>query len=157
MLTNRQQKFVDEYILTGNASKAARRAGYSERTANRIGHQLLSKPEIATAINQRSAAASTEKTLNQTQLLEFLSAVVSGEVTDVQLMTRLTGKGTSQIERHETRASVKDRIRAAELLLKVHGAFREKLDVKVDSTAMFVSTLEKIWADESAEARDISG
>lgn len=150
-MTERQRKFVDEYILCTNATQAARRAGYSEQYANRQGHKLLSNPFIRAEIDSRLDDARNEKTLEQSDLLEFLSSVVLGEVGDEQLMTRLTGKGTSQIERHELRASVKDRLRAAELLLKVQGAFRDRVDVKVDSSELFVRTLENIWHDEAAD------
>ena len=40
-LTFKQSRFVDEYFIDGNATKAARRAGYSERHASAIGYQLL--------------------------------------------------------------------------------------------------------------------
>jgi phage terminase small subunit len=50
MLTPKQQAFVAEYLVDLNASAAARRAGYSERVANRIGAENLSKPGIAAAI-----------------------------------------------------------------------------------------------------------
>lgn len=49
-LTAKQQKFVSEYIVSFNATQAAINAGYSEKTAYSIGHENLSKPEIANAI-----------------------------------------------------------------------------------------------------------
>ena len=53
---NRKQRiFVEEYLQTWNASEAARRAGYSEKTAYSIGWELLRKPEIAEAIRRRVA------------------------------------------------------------------------------------------------------
>lgn len=88
-----------------------------------------------------------EKILTATQLQEFLSAVVKGEVRDEQLMTRLIGRGCSVVEKYESRASVKDRLRAAELLLKIHGAFREKMEVEVSSAKWFAEELEKIWTE----------
>jgi hypothetical protein len=42
-LTNRQRKFVDEYLIDLNATQAAIRAGYSKKTADRIGPELLGK------------------------------------------------------------------------------------------------------------------
>ncbi|MBR3388684.1 MAG: terminase small subunit, partial [Bacteroidales bacterium] len=41
MLTARQKRFVEEYLLCGNSAEAARRAGYSVKTANRLGSRLL--------------------------------------------------------------------------------------------------------------------
>lgn len=53
--TPRQDKFMDEYIMKGNAAEAARNAGYSAKTADRIGHKLLRKVEIADEIARRRA------------------------------------------------------------------------------------------------------
>ena len=51
-LTPKQQRFVTEYLKCGNATEAARRAGYSEKTAFRIGAENLQKPAIARAIER---------------------------------------------------------------------------------------------------------
>lgn len=152
-MNERQRKFVDEYILTGNASESARRAGYSAKTAGSIGERLLKNVEVRAALDERIKAASTEKTLTQNQLLEFLSAVVQGQVCDQQLMTRLIGKGCSVIENVEIQASVQNRIRAAELLLKIQGAFKE-VDQQNNSANLFVETLEKIWHDNHGNEQD---
>ncbi|NLH47742.1 MAG: terminase small subunit [Myxococcales bacterium] len=45
-LTAKQEAFCREYMIDFNGAAAARRAGYSERTANRIAHENLSKPDI---------------------------------------------------------------------------------------------------------------
>ena len=49
-LTAKEAKFVDEYLIDLNASAAARRAGYSEKTAYRIGYENLRKPHIEEAL-----------------------------------------------------------------------------------------------------------
>jgi hypothetical protein len=54
-LTPRQQRFVDEFIVCSNGSEAARRAGYSERTAYQIAYENLRKPEIHAAIEAARA------------------------------------------------------------------------------------------------------
>ena len=51
-LTNKQKAFVQEYLIDLNASAAARRAGYSVRTANRIASENLAKPHIQAAIQK---------------------------------------------------------------------------------------------------------
>lgn len=56
-LTPKQQTFVDEYLIDLNATQAAVRAGYSEKTARQVGNENLSKPDIADAI----AAAQAER------------------------------------------------------------------------------------------------
>lgn len=136
---------MDEYILNGgNGAAAARAAGYSSKTAKEISSKLLTDRDIRAAIDERLAQASSERVLDERALLEFLSAVVQGEVTDIQLMTRLIGKGCSVVERHEFRASVKDRLRAAEMLLKIKGAFNRE-EQGADAGKMFVDTLQAIW------------
>ena len=51
MITPQQQKFIDHFVLTGNASQAAVDAGYSEKTSRQKGHELknLYRSEIVKA------------------------------------------------------------------------------------------------------------
>lgn len=49
-LTNKQQRFVEEYVVDFNATQAAIRAGYSTKTAHSTGWENVRKPEIAEAI-----------------------------------------------------------------------------------------------------------
>ena len=67
MLTNKQKKFIDEYLKDLNATQAAIRAGYSEKTAYSIGIENLRKPEIAEVITKRlqEAAMSADEVLNR--------------------------------------------------------------------------------------------
>ena len=51
-LTDKQQRFVQEYTIDSNATQAAIRAGYSENTASEIGWENLRKPQIDEAIRQ---------------------------------------------------------------------------------------------------------
>lgn len=61
-LNAQQKRFVAEYLKDGNATQAAIRAGYSVKTAEQIGHQLLKKASVAQAIAQQQKA-SIERTL----------------------------------------------------------------------------------------------
>lgn len=56
-MNDKQARFVSEYLIDLNATQAAIRAGYSERTAASIGSENLTKPEIATAIITAKAEA----------------------------------------------------------------------------------------------------
>ena len=55
-LTPKQQRFVEEYLIDLNATQAARRAGYSEKTARQIGTENLAKPAVQDAIATGRAA-----------------------------------------------------------------------------------------------------
>lgn len=63
-LTDKQRRFVDEYLIDLNATQAAIRAGYSEKTARSVGSENLTKPDIAALIQekQKKAAAKAEWT-----------------------------------------------------------------------------------------------
>jgi phage terminase small subunit len=55
-LTAKQERFVAEYLIDSNATQAAKRAGYSERSANEQGCMLLAKPHIRAAVDAARAA-----------------------------------------------------------------------------------------------------
>lgn len=79
MALNRKQRiFVDEYLRCWNASEAARRAGYSEKTAGSQGHDLLKKPEISAEIDARVQASS----MSANEVLERLSDFARADMTD---------------------------------------------------------------------------
>ena len=69
-MTPKQKRFVDEYLIDCNASAAARRAGYSARTADAIGRENLGKPTIAAAIAEQQAARAQRTQITQDRVLE---------------------------------------------------------------------------------------
>jgi phage terminase small subunit len=74
-LTPKQERFVEEYLIDLNATQAAIRAGYSQRTASSIGEENLRKPEISAAI-QAAKAARTERThITQDRVLQELARI----------------------------------------------------------------------------------
>lgn len=76
-LTPKQQRFVEEYLIDLNATQAAIRAGYSEKTAKSVGHENLTKPDIAKAIQEAQESLS-----NKTQLT--VDMVVQGLLKEAQ-------------------------------------------------------------------------
>lgn len=76
-LTPKQQRFVEEYLIDLNATQAAIRAGYSEKTAAAIGAENLIKPNIAKAIQEAQESLS-----NKTQLT--VDMVVQGLLKEAQ-------------------------------------------------------------------------
>lgn len=71
-LTPKQQRFVDEYLTDLNASAAARRAGYSKRTADAIGRENIRKPTISAAIAARRAVLAEEAGVTQRMVIDGL-------------------------------------------------------------------------------------
>ena len=143
-MNERQKRFVDFYIKTGNASEAARLAGYSKKNARYIGTELMAKPDISAAITARLKELESKRVADAQEVLEHLTAVVRGELTE-EVVTQSGKKFVVEV-------SEKDKLKAADMLLKVAGVYREKVDVKVDSSTLFVKTLEKVWSKENVRA-----
>jgi len=71
-LTAKQQCFVDEYLIDRNATQAAIRAGYSEKTAGATGNENLKKPEIQQAINERIKIRSERTEISQDYVIKTI-------------------------------------------------------------------------------------
>ena len=71
-LTPKQQRFVDEYLIDLNATQAAIRAGYSEKTAQQIGAENLSKLVIQEAIQNTQNIRSQRTEVTQDYVLKTI-------------------------------------------------------------------------------------
>lgn len=156
-LTPKQSLFVKEYLVDLNASQAAIRAGYSEETADRIGHENLKKLEIQKAINEamkeraERLEISQDKVLKEIALIAFgrLSNVLSqeenGEVyvdlsnmseSDKALLaevqsTRVTQDGDNgSRETVSVKVKANDRLKALDMLMRHLGAYNDKIEVE---------------------------
>ena len=123
-LTLKQKKFADEYIISGNATQAAIKAGYKKKTANRIGSEKLSKLYIKKYIDERLKEIESKKTATQQEVLEYLTSVMRGEHKEEILIGQ--GQGFQEITYIDV--SAKDRLKAADLLNKIHQARDSKQD-----------------------------
>jgi len=82
-LTPKQQRFVDEYLIDLNATQAAMRAGYSVKTAEKIGSENLKKPEIAAAIEQHRVDRSEKTNINAAWVLQRLAIEADADIADL--------------------------------------------------------------------------
>lgn len=130
-LTIKQKKFADEYIISGNASEAALKAGYKNEVS---GRENLQKPTIKNYIDERMKELEQEAIANQTEVLKYLTSVMRGEQTEQTLIS----DGSEQGQRiTNIEVSAKDRIKAAELLGKRYGSWTDKVDLSSDLTLIF--------------------
>ena len=125
-MTEKQKRFCDFYIETGNAKEAAIRAGYSEKTAKQIGQENLTKPDLRAYIDERLAELKNERTADAQEVLEYLTAVMRGEYKEATLIG--VGEGAQAVV--EIDVGEKDRLKAAELLGKRHALFTDKVDLQ---------------------------
>ena len=105
-LTPKQKKFCEYYIQSGNASEAARKAGYKEKNAPFMGAENLKKPQIKSYINERVGKQDKELVADADEVLRFYSAVMRGEVKD----------------QFGLDASLTDRLKAGDALMKRYAA-----------------------------------
>lgn len=120
-LTNKQERFIEEYLIDLNATQAAIRAGYSEKTAKSIGQENLTKPDIQECIQKRMDDQSARTEITGDRVLKALADIAYTD-DDIRLG---------------------DRIRALELLGKHLALFSDKL-IHVDETP--VRTSEQVLA-----------
>ena len=128
-LTERQKRFIDFYVKTGNASEAARLAGYAKKNSDVDGAKLLVNPSISREIEKRLKEMESERTADLKETLEYMTVVMRGEKEDVVVVTVGTGKGYSKSEIVKVPISTRDRLKAAEYLAKIHGAFKNEVQI----------------------------
>lgn len=79
-MTARQARFVSEYLRDLNATDAARRAGYSHKSARQMGAENLSKPAIAAAIQNAMDERAQAVEIDARQVLEALAAIAFSNI-----------------------------------------------------------------------------
>lgn len=79
-MTPKQERFIAEYVLDLNAAAAAARAGYSRKTAKEIGYQLLARPEIRAAVEERRKAIDDALVMSRVEVLRRLSAIGRADI-----------------------------------------------------------------------------
>src|SRR5579863_8517721 len=77
-LTAKEKRFCEEYLLDLNATRAARDAGYSEKSARSIGYENLTKPHIRKYIDQRLK----EKSLKADEVLKLATDIAKSSLND---------------------------------------------------------------------------
>lgn len=132
-LTEKQKRFCEEYLIDLNATQAAIRAGYSEKTAerasdwiNEAGQKKPSskyKPELREYIDERIESIRSERTADAQEVVEYLTSVMRGESESEEIVLKGVGKGSQKIEKVHKKPSEKDKLKAAELLGKRFGMF----------------------------------
>jgi phage terminase small subunit len=76
-LTAKQTRFVSEYLIDGNGSAAAVRAGYSPKAARAIATENLTKPAIQNALQARQSADATRLSLQRDNVLAGLVEAIN--------------------------------------------------------------------------------
>lgn len=114
-LTEKQKRFADYYIESGNATDAARRAGYKQPHVQ--GSQNLEKLSVREYIDEQMKKLADKRIMGQREALELLTSIARGEMTeDLHIPTEMG------IEHIEKMPDIRDRQKALESLLKRYPA-----------------------------------
>lgn len=161
-LNNRQARFVAEYLVDLNATQAAIRAGYSERTAYRTGADNLKKPQIAEAIREAMEDREARTNVTADRVIRELAAIAFADPADYQRIRRgrLTLTGTEEIPRDKRRAVqgykrtrdgpevvLADKLRALELLMKHLGLLDKQEDPDSGSVKVVLEGELEAWSE----------
>lgn len=148
-LTEKQQRFVEEYLIDLNATQAAIRAGYSVKTADVQGSRMLGNVKVQSAIGEAMAKRSRRTGINQDRVVQELAKIAFVKITDIVdskgrikedakpedlacvevLKQKLYEMDNGISMESEIRLSPK--LKALELLGKHLGMWNDKVDVNV--------------------------
>lgn len=127
-LTPKQKAFADYYIECGNASEAARKAGYSKRSAGAIGDANMKKTAISGYIAERMAQQDAQRVASADEVMRFFSSVMRGEIKDAFGMD----------------PSLSDRLNAGKELMKRYNAAKPAEDQVADKVDAIIKAVGKI-------------
>lgn len=146
-LTEKQKRFVAEYLVDLNATQAAIRAGYSKKNADKIGHELLGKTRVSDAIQEAMNERSSRTEITQDMVIRELAAIGFSKATDyVRIqdgivlikdtdgLTDAQKTAISSIEdgKYGVKIRLHDKVRALEKIGEHLGMFHGKSDSDED-------------------------
>ncbi len=106
-LTPKQQAFADYYIQTGNATEAARMAGYKGKNLNKVASENLTKLDIQQYIAEKQKELESNRMADMTEVREFWTEAM-----------------------RNAENTMKDRLKASEMIARTSGAFLDKVEMK---------------------------
>lgn len=148
-LTEKQQRFVNEYLIDLNATQATIRAGYSTKTADVQGSRMLGNVKVQQAISEAMAERSKRTGVNQDRVVLELAKIAFVKMTDIvdhqgrikssateddlacieSMKYKRSESGTGSSVEMEVKISPK--LKALELLGKHLGMWNDKLDLNI--------------------------
>lgn len=138
-MTDKQKKFCDEYLIDCNATKAYK-AAYpnikNDHSARTLASRLLTKVDIKTYIDEQLDKISSEKTADAKEVMEYLTSVMRGESQAEIVVVEGTGDGCSDARRMNKAPDEKERLKAAELLGRRYGLFKENVNLEVEPVVL---------------------
>lgn len=144
-MTEKQKRFADEYLIDCNATRAYK-AAYpkvkKDEAARVNASKLLTKANIRAYIDEQLEKIHDKNTADAKEVMEYLTSVMRGESESEMVVVEGAGEGQSKARKIMKAPEERDRLRAAELLGKRFGLFRDKLDVTSAATVTIVDDID---------------
>lgn len=132
-LNSKQKAFADYYIESLNAYESAIRAGYSEAYSKSQSYKLLENVGIKRYIDKRMESKENNRIASQDEILETLTSIMRGQLEEEVVQFTQLGE---EVRTTKT-PSIKDRMKASELLGKRYRLFTDKVEANVQAQVIF--------------------
>lgn len=133
-MTEKQKIFCDEYLIDLNATRAYKVAYPNvkkDEVARANGSRLLANANVRKYIDEQLEEMHNKRTANAQEVIEYLTRVLRGESESTEVVIEGIGEGCSEARTIKKKPSEKDRLKAAELIGKRYGLWKEKIDVGI--------------------------
>ena len=143
MLTSRQLRFIDEYMLSFNGTQSAIKVGYSEHSAYNQAYKLLNKKEIKEEIERRTQVEHEKSVMKREEILKKLTDIANGKPIPVyyESIKDVDGKRSKRETKGLKTADTKEQLKALELLGKHYGLFTDKQDINLNNYVTFIDDI----------------
>ena len=141
-MTEKQKLFCDEYLIDLNGTRAYRTVYKTIKNDNVAGvraNKLLKQKDIAEYINKRLEEIHNENTANIQEVMEYLTSVMRGK-SEANILA-LAGDGYQEVIAKPP--DEKERLKAAELLGKRFGMFRDNVDITSNGKTVIVDDIDE--------------
>lgn len=130
-MTERQERFCQEYSKLGNATQSAINAGYSERSAKQVGQRLLTNDDVKQRIRELQGEIKNQNIADAREMQSILTSIIRSESEEEVIVVEGIGDGCSEGVKHKKKPSQSDRIKAINLLAKMQGVLDNSMTLNV--------------------------
>lgn len=149
-MTDRQRKFADEYLIDSNATRAYK-AAYprikNDNVASAAGTRLLGNVKVKTYIDDKLEELSSNKIADAQEVMEYLTSVLRGESKASVVVVEGCGDGCSKAKILAKSPDEKERLKAAEMLGRRYGVFKDNINATVEPSDKLDGILRQLTAD----------
>ena len=150
-MTDKQRRFADEYIIDCNATRAYK-AAYprikNDNVASAAGTRLLGNVKVKTYIDEKLEDLSSNKIADAREVMEYLTSVLRGESKASVVVVEGCGDGCSKAKILAKSPDEKERLKAAEMLGRRYGVFKDNINATVEPSDKLDSILRQLSGDE---------